>query len=194
MEIINAFNHKIYLFKDTSNYSNLLSNLDKIFDSAKIKFSPRIRIDRIGCIRSTVSLISKEDMLDLPQMEHLAQQVKKHICKLHNRTEDTLVFDRIWANRNFKNSGVKVHHHKSKLAGVCIFYLDAPDSETGKLVMINEGTDDKILLSDYPEENKFYISVKTGDIIIHSEKVYHGVSEYKSDNPRTAIIFDYYFK
>jgi hypothetical protein len=200
MEIINAFNHVVYRIIHNKDYSTLLASLDILFNSAKLKFRNYPIGERVGALRSTVGIIDNEAISRLPQMEELLEYIKKCIQDTNpDAGTKEIVMDRVWANRNYKNSSVRVHRHGNHLDGVCMFYIDVPDSDSGNLVVVNEVYDPSIAvnkktLPEYNEDDKVYISINTGDVVLHSQKVYHGVSEYKSDNPRTTIIFDYYFK
>ena len=58
----------------------------------------------------------------------------------------------------------------------------------------NSDTKINKMLAEYSEQDKIYIPVYTGDVILHSEKVYHGITQYKGDAPRMAVVFDYRFE
>jgi hypothetical protein len=199
MEIINAFNHIIYRFPTSDNYADLLTSLSSLFNSVKLKLSVRPK-ERIGPVTSTTGLLNNEDMLKLPQMKDLREFVEQCIYSATPEYDNKkIIISHIWANMNGKDSGTKIHRHGNGLAGVCIFYISVPDSGSGNLVIVNEkssNSDIKInkMLAEYSEQDKIYIPVCTGDVILHSERVYHGITQYKGDIPRIVVVFDYRFE
>lgn len=199
MEIIKAFNHTIYRFSSSNNYIDLLSSLDRLFNSVKFKLSVRPQ-ERIGPMTSTIGVLNNEDMMKLPQMEDLREFLEQCVYSA-NPEHDTkkIIISHIWANMNGKDSETKIHRHGVGLEGVCIFYISVPDSDSGNLVIVNEkssNSDTKInkMLAEYSEQDKIYIPVYTGDVILHSEKVYHGITQYKGAAPRIVVVFDYRFE
>jgi hypothetical protein len=199
LETLDIFSNVLYRFNNTNSYYELSDRLDKLFDSAKLKFrSGQPAGERIGALRSTAGIMDNEQIMTLPQMQELSEHIKKCVYRVHpDKVSSELIISKVLANRNYKGSSVRVHRHGINLIGVCIFYLNVPNPRSSELVIVdqtvvtcsNPGT-----LCNYTENHKKYISVNTGEIIIHPANVYHGVTEHTDSAPRTSIVFDYLFK
>jgi len=192
---ISAFHHNLYSFSISDPDVDLLrKNLDSMFNNSKIKYGHYRGGEVVGSGKSTIS--TPNSILRLNGIDTLISLVKdciKQVDPTKCINSDDIIFESIWANRNFKGSTVKVHRHPKNLENVCIFYIDVPEKDCADLVVVKSGVP-QTLLDNYPESEKVYIKVKTGDLIMHSPDVLHAVSEHKSDYPRTCIILNYFIK
>jgi len=98
---------------------------------------------------------------------------------------------RVWANEMFEGCSGKIHNHTDTDA-VAIFYYKAPKNSSHFVIVdpVDEKKDD---VEQYDMSEKTYIKINEGDLLIHSGKIFHGVSEHKSRDSRICFVFNLKF-
>jgi Putative 2OG-Fe(II) oxygenase len=116
------------------------------------------------------------------------------------RVRDALQVDKVtilksWMNRMDFGSQGRCHNHIS-LDGseptpdlVGIFYVNNPKNGSN-LVLIKDGIPGA-LHSEFEEFNKFYITPKTGDLILHRPGIWHAVTEQNSNESRICFVYHF---
>ena len=100
-----------------------------------------------------------------------------------------------WMNRMDTGSQGRCHNHISldnseptpDLVG--IFYVTNP-LDGSDLVLVNNGRAGA-LHSEFEESDKFYISPKTGELILHQAGIWHAVTEQKSKECRICFVYHF---
>ena len=170
-------------------YSNptIAVGLDTIFSSNRVK---KNQLSWSTCPISG----SLNDIQNIPNISPLLSWISASILK--NRTSfgnpdaRTVTFTRGWTNRMFKGCANQCHTHAAPADGVAVFYHSVPDTDSSNLVLIKNGQDETPI-NMYPEEDCYYLEVKTGDLVIHHRSIPHAVSRHNNDEPRTCIVLNF---
>jgi Putative 2OG-Fe(II) oxygenase len=148
-------------------------------------------------------------IVNLPGSAALAKWVEEQMLLAReflkiDKQGNKVKFKRSWANRLFHGAQGKCHQHvkvdqyiaeltdysyvnfRPDIVG--ILYVDVPPGSSD-LVVINNGKEDT-MVSDYSEEDKFYITPHKGELLLHVPEVWHGVTIHNSDLPRNCFVFD----
>jgi len=102
-----------------------------------------------------------------------------------------IIMGRNWINIQFENSTGVCHTHSSDRTNptvVAIFYANCP-ANSADLVFIKNGRD-KTMLDDYTVEDRHYMNVGQGELIIHDSTIYHTINVHKNRDPRVCFILE----
>lgn len=194
VEIIKIFDYEIIKCKIPNIlYNNYLlkQNIDRIFKSELILDQNYDNLtESSGNMHSTLYL-SKNIIQSIPKINLLFNYLRFLILKnFYNVTNiknflecKQFVYNGIWMNKMYKNSSVKSHKHSNMVDGTAIFYYEVPLHGSSSYIIFDNNS-----------EKMNSMEAKTGDVIIQSSKVIHGVTEHLSDYPRISIIMDFSIK
>ena len=189
------FNNDVLLLHcdDNTVYQNeeLFSSLNTVF--ALPELQGFINDQQAGGALSTCGF-SHIRPIDFPGIQNLLKWIEDRIIESSEKYTNAPILDilygRMWVNRMFKGCQGRIHIHGSDtLDFVSIFYIDVPEDSGSNLIFVKDGIQGH-LLEKYSEEQKCYLSPKTGDLIIHSPFLPHGISTHNSDKPRTCLIVE----
>lgn len=179
---VNLDKHLFIDKKFDDKIKNLLKNVS--FDENKAQ-------EKNGLAKSTTHLPNVLFQIDnfteimekflFPYVAQYSQLIKKEPVK-------NITVQRCWINEMFKGSSGKIHYHQNCNI-VAIFYYQVPKNSS-HLVLIESFENGKNYIEDYSFEEKSYIKISEGDLIIHKNDLYHGVSEHKSEESRICFVFD----
>ena len=96
---------------------------------------------------------------------------------------------RTFTNKMWPGSSGNVHAHNLGCHGVAVFYFEQPENGSD-LVLVKDsylGATNE----DIPEENKRYMNVKQGDLVLHNTAAWHSVSLHKGKTPRIVFVLEY---
>lgn len=190
-------NHKVP--KHIYNSKSLQKSVDKIFENKKIINESQNVLQNSGKIFTTVSSNFKNNITtNLKDINPLIEYISFFILKNYFKVDSDdvkVIYDKMWINKNFLNSSVKshVHAHDNRNRGTAIFYLNAP-TNSGKFIVLKENIGINVDIDENHNDVAHYINVETGDLIIHSNKVFHAVSKHMNSDPRISFIFDFYLE
>lgn len=142
--------------------------------------------------RALSSVSSKNKLFNFPWFYNFIIHLSPYIensMNFFNLEGKNLKIKRAWVNKIFKGcKGTNHSHGVDNCDLVCIYYYSSPENSS-QLILNNfkffNVTDDLI-----PEELKYYIKVKTGDLVVHRPGTFHAVSEHKSDEPRICFVVE----
>jgi hypothetical protein len=148
-------------------------------------------------------------LVNLPGAQGLTEWVSQQLILAKDilgikKEGNKIEYKRSWVNRLYRGAQGKCHQHieldnymkartnysELNFRGdvVAIFYVDVPPNSSN-LVIINNGKPDTIV-EDYEDKDKFVLSPKSGQLVIHTPEVWHAVSIHNSDLHRTCFVFD----
>lgn len=106
-----------------------------------------------------------------------------------------VVIERSWMNKMDYGSQGRCHRHLGldydgltktpDLIG--IFYVNAP-IDSSELIFIKDGSHGEFH-NAFPEDQKYYIKPKSGELIIHKPDVWHAVGVHNNQDPRICFVF-----
>lgn len=190
MEKIKCFEYELYKSEcDEFIYKDKL-----LLEAIETVLSQNSNINRPSERQGTAitSVGSEFNVLHLDQTHNLANWIISQILEIDeykSKGSITIDFIRHWANRIYEGCSGLCHTHTDNVDGVAIFYLDVPVGGSD-LIIIKDGKENSDHLH-YSDNDKFYIPVKSGNLLIHKSDVPHAVSIHKSKDPRTCLIFEF---
>ena len=191
---IKAFDDEIIIQKIPEklyNNKTIADALEKIFNSAVTReYGAAYKNPEEGTWYSTCRLGS-QILYDIENINPLLEYIKEVILDVNNKEEkkySKVIFYRAWANILYKNSSGRCHYHDGPHSGTAIFYFNVP--ENGSKLIILKHYIDKLVDETHKDISK-YITVETGDLVLHDKKTFHAISEHMSDTPRICFVFDY---
>jgi hypothetical protein len=195
METIKIFDYKVCRFKcsDATLFrtEELIFGIDKIFNNSDLDD------DLDNQMKHGVSTfgIEKYKLLDTNGISQLISWIKSRILEAssffgYNNATDVDILQS-FTNKMWPGATGKVHNHTNNRHGVIVFYFQQPDNGSDLVIVKDSFIGDD--LKDISEENKFYLNVKQGDLVIHETNAWHGVSLHKGTAPRIVFVleFDY---
>jgi hypothetical protein len=194
---IKAFDDEIIIQKIPKRFYNnktIADALEKIFNSAVTReYGAIYENPEEGTGYSTCRLGSRI-IYDIENINPLLEYIKEVILDVNNEKEikySKVIFYRVWANILYKNSSGGCHFHDGPHSGTAIFYFNVPENGS-KLIILKHFI--RGLVNETHKDISQYITVETGDLVLHDKKTFHAVSEHMSDIPRICFVFDYKLK
>jgi len=198
----------IYDFKEIENYPEkqlVDRQIERLFTLPEVTDVDNVPDAKGGRALSTVHLCHNyviPQLLDF-KSSSLGQWILRNIFESalalgFGETRDIrkMKYHRTWANRMTKGCSAVAHRH----AGigwviphlVAIFYLDVPDN-SADLIFINDKNFDVmrgVQCSHYAESKQYRVQSKSGRLICHDARSFHGVSIHQNELPRTCLILE----
>lgn len=133
------------------------------------------------------------DILTLPGAKNLVSWIDSKI-KESAPPGKSIEYIKSWANKMFYGSQGLVHAHihpdfkNYKSDFVAIFYIHIPEN-SAQLVFVDGGEFNK-KYTEYDESKLTIMKCESGDLIIHSPEIPHGVTIHNSHTPRLCLVFE----
>lgn len=190
-ENIKIFDHKIIrcnIPKKIYDNEDLINDIIKIFNREDIlkaaapKESDGKSYSTCGFSNDLILNIKNID----PLLSYISNIIKKYFYK---ENVEMLRYDDLWMNLTYKNSSGKCHTHMGKNDGTAIFYFNVPENGS-KLIILKEDIGSR-LVNEKDQSISYNLTVKSGDLVIHSKDVPHAVSKHMSENPRLCLIINF---
>lgn len=148
---------------------------------------PYLKVENLSGTKDLIEWIKTECLLALPNF---------YECKSNN-----IVIDRSWMNKLDYGTQGRCHRHLGIDYGdtddtnglgitpdlVGIFYVNAPD-DSSDLIIIKDGEHRK-LHDEFPEEQKYYLRPKTGELVLHQPDIWHAIGKHNNKDPRICFVF-----
>lgn len=187
VEALDVFGHRIIkceLCKSVYDSAELELSLSDFFSRSDLSDSDNQASESEGSALSSVRVtnyIGNFIKNFEPALVNVSSSVLEHFYGPSHQGKE-LIFPRVWVNKMESGSSVGCHKHgEAGVDGAAILYYRCP-SDAGPL---------SIFESCEKSSNRFDIRVKTGDLIIHSKHVPHGVLPYESKDPRICFVFEF---
>lgn len=183
---------------DPELYKNkeLVDSVNRVFDLDEIK---NFKYDGHSQVGQGLSFCQHPYLFlnHLPGAGPLTDWITKSFLSAQShlgKTGSTVEYKRAWGNRIFKDCEGRSHTHQGpiKLDAVGIFYTQVPENSSD-LVILKHGPDGKIH-SDFIDEEKYFISPKEGELIIHDPFVPHTITKHNNTVPRSCFVYDIVYK
>lgn len=197
---LNIFDYELVVHQIPKNfYEDVLSNntLDNIFNSKEIANRGKNSPEKNGEGVSTCGL-SKRYITNIkninPLLNYISECILKTYFKLQTFENKKIIFTRMWMNKIYFGCSGKCHVHNSKYSnsGTAIFYSHVPENASD-LIILKKDIGRKNITKIH-ESISHYLKVKSGDLIIHSPSVPHGVSQHNNKEPRICFVFDFHLE
>jgi hypothetical protein len=184
-----------YRFKcpEHIDYANLTQEL---FDHIYLNAHSYILEDLHGtgtmlCTLTDTSILPIDQ---LPSSQQILDWIKQKIIEtaptILGHAIDTVTITRTWANIMVKGNTGQVHNHDSSYPqGIALFYCQVPPNSSDLVLVENAVSDSE--LSDYDPAHCLALNVAQGQLIIHTSKILHGLTEHLSDIPRLVWVIEY---
>lgn len=186
-DVLDAVGHKVIrctVDKSLYDSADLESSLETFFSRPDLVSNDKQASESKGFTLSSVRITNYigHYLRDFePLLVNISSCILEHFYG-PSCSSTELLFPRVWANRMEFGSSVDCHKHsEAGIDGAAVFYYRCP-SDAGPLSIFESCED---------SSNRFDVRVKTGDLIIHSKHVPHGVLPYEAEDPRICFVFEF---
>jgi hypothetical protein len=197
IEKIKIFNYEIIKCKIPKKFydkKSLKESITSLFNSEIVLTRGNETPEQTGKAHSTVKLGSQcvENLSDVnPLIDYISASILKGFYGDFDCNKKIL-YNRMWINKMYKNCAVRCHqHHGDCNDGSAIFYYNVAQNGS-KLIILKDNIDCEV--KKCHKKISHYITVETGDLIIHKKDVPHAVSKHMNDIPRICFVFDFFSK